>query len=320
MRPAKLPPLHASASRGLLLLLCLFVLGLFALVSADRTLPHVARGAMPEKVANGAVPPITYPIRAAETKDAVLMQAALDRIGFDLDAVAGGYMSVPQVQVAALPPDIERLASSDARKTLFLRLLLPIILTVNDHIGADRQKLLALHRKMAAGGHLSADEVQWILDQADIYDEPGADIDALLKKIDVVPPSLALAQAIEESGWGTSRIARQGNALFGQFGQDAEGEWDYRSFATLNEAVAAYAHNLNTHPAYREFRQVRAKMRGTGGDIDAWNLAATLHRYSERGEDYVQSLRAIMRINELGAFDSARLNQHRVAMVMASVQ
>ncbi len=173
--------------------------------------------------------------------------------------------------------------------------------------------------KMAGGTPLSADEVQWVLALADAYDQPDAEIDALLKKVDVVPPSMALAQAIEESGWGTSRIARQNNAVFGQFGQVASGDWDYRNFASLTEAVASYARNLNTHRAYREFRQARARMRAHDGELDAWELASSLHRYSERGDDYVQSLRSIMRDNRLEAFDTARLNRRRVATIVASL-
>lgn len=308
---------HAGASLGLLILLGFCVMGLFTMVWADHGFPH-ARGQIPPSLVNGTVPPITFAITGNESKDAVLLQAALDRMGFDLEAVAHGYMSVPLVLVSSLPSDLEHLDAQDGRKTLFLRLLLPIVLHVNDQIGADRNRLKALHAKMAAGNSLDADEVQWILALADTYDQADGDIDALLKKIDVVPPSLALAQAIEESGWGTSRIARQSNALFGQFGQDKVGDWDYRNFANLTEAVTSYAHNLNTHRAYKEFRQARAVMRSHGGDLEAWNLATTLHRYSERGDDYVQSLRVIMQTNELEAYDSARLNIRRIATVVAS--
>jgi Bax protein len=260
---------------------------------------------------------VTLTIRHAETRSAPLLQAAFDRIGFDLDAVSQGYISVPRVLLASLPPDLDRLEGMDARKTLFVRALLPVILYVNDQIGADRQMLLGIHSKLTRGDTLSAEEVQWVLSLSDAYEQPDADVDALLKKVDVIPPSLALAQAVEESGWGTSRIAREQNALFGQFGQGASGDWDYRIFVSLTDAVASYAHNLNTHRAYREFRQVRAAMRSKQRDIDSAELAGTLHRYSERGDEYVISLRSIMRVNALEAFDSARLNLRSVATIMA---
>lgn len=303
---------------GLLILLGIFVLALFLVVGGVLTPASLARGPMPVTVANGAVPPAVIPIKSAETKDAQLMLAALDRIGFDLDAVAKGYISVPRLLIASLPPDLDRLDAMDARKTLFLRLMLPVILAVNEQIGADRQHLLQIKTQLVAGVRMSADDVQWVLSLADIYDQPDADVDALLRKVDVIPPSVALAQAIVESGWGTSRIARHQNSLFGQFGQAASGDWDYKSFVSLNDAVASYMRNLNTHRAYREFRQSRAKMRQSVGEIDGWELATALRSYSERGDDYVRDIHSIMRDNSLESFDFARLNTRRTAAVVAS--
>ncbi len=303
---------------GMLALLGCLVLGLFLVAGGILAPIHPARSHIPAVAANGDVPPVIVPIRPAETKDAQLMLAALDRIGFDLEAVQKGYISVPRLVVSSLPPDLERLDAMDARKNLFLRLMLPVVLAANEQIGADRQHLLQIKAQLVSGVQMSADDVQWVLQMSDIYDQPDADVDALLKKVDVVPPSVALAQAIEESGWGTSRIARSQNALFGQFGQAASGDWDYKSFASLQEAVSSYMRNLNTHRAYKEFRVSRAKMRATKGEIDGWELAGTLHRYSERGDDYVRGLHGIMRDNELEAFDFARLNARRIAAIVAS--
>jgi len=302
----------------MLVLLGAFVLGLFLVAGGILAPVRQAKGVMPAVTANGELPPVIVPIKPAETKDAVLMLAALDRIGFDLDAVQKGYISVPRLIVSSLPPDIERLDAMDGRKNLFLRLMLPAVLAANEQIGADRQHLLQIKNQLVSGVQMSSNDVQWVLQMADAYDQPDADVDALLKKVDVVPPSLALAQAIEESGWGTSRIARSQNSLFGQFGQGDSGEWDYKSFASLQEAVASYMRNLNTHRAYKEFRVTRAKMRATKGEIDGWELAGTLHRYSERGDDYVRGLHVIMRDNELEAFDFARLNTRRIAAIVAS--
>ena len=305
---------------GLLVLLGCFVLGLFLVAGGILAPVRPARGPVPAgaAAANGDLPPVIVAIKPAEARDAQLMLAALDRIGFDLDAVQKGYISVPRLVLANLPPDLERLDASDARKTLFLRIMLPAVLAANERIGADRQHLLKIKGDLVSGVQMSAADVQWVLQMGDAYDQTDADVDALLKKVDVVPPSLALAQAIEESGWGTSRIARAQNSLFGQFGQDASGEWDYKGFASLQEAVASYMHNLNTHRAYKEFRQIRARMRATAGEIDGMELSATLHRYSERGDDYVHNLRSIMRDNGLEAFDFARLNARRIAAIVAS--
>ncbi len=303
---------------GMLVLLGCFVLGLFLVAGGVLAPVRPAAGHIPASAANGDLPPVIIPIKTAETRDAQLMVAALDRIGFDLEAVQKGYISVPRLVLASLPPDLERLDASDARKTLFLRIMLPTVLAANEQIGNDRQHLLKIKNDLVSGVQMSAADVQWVLQMGDAYDQPDADVDALLRKVDVVPPSLALAQAIEESGWGTSRIARSQNSLFGQFGQDDAGQWDYKGFASLQEAVASYMRNLNTHRAYKEFRLSRAKMRSTKGEIDGWELAQTLHRYSERGDDYVKGLRTIMRDNELESFDFARLNTRRIAAIVAS--
>jgi Bax protein len=106
--------------------------------------------------------------------------------------------------------------------------------------------------------------------------------------------------------------------MFGQFGEDPLGAWDYRSFSSLTAAVQAYAKNLNTHRAYREFRQARAKMREKGGSLDAFALASTLFRYSERGPLYVKNLRWIIRDNDLRAYDSAHLDDDAKSAVIAS--
>jgi len=310
---------RTSLRDGLLLaFLASVTVGMIALVSSGHSLPHLSSQQTQVSMAHGSLPPATYAIRLSETRNAGQLQAAFDRIGFDLDSVAAGYISVPRVLLASLPDDLDSIDAPDARKALFLRSLLPVVLEVNDQIGRDRARLLDIRRQVNAGQSLSADDVRWVMALADSYDEPDANLDALVRKVDVIPPSLTLAQAIEESGWGTSRIARQQNALFGQFGQDESGQWDYRDFSTLTEAVEAYAHNLNTHRAYKEYRQSRAQMRKSRGELDAFNLASTLHRYSERGDDYVQTLRSIMRANGLEAFDGARLNVRSVATIVAS--
>lgn len=301
-----------------LALLASFTVGLIALVSSGHALPHLASQQTQVSVAHGALPPATFTIRLSETRNAGQLQAAFDRIGFDLDSVAAGYISVPRLLLASLPADLDSIDAPDARKGLFLRTLLPVVLEVNARIGRDRSRLIDIRRQVNAGQSLSAEDVQWVMSLADAYDEPDANLDNLVRKVDVIPPSITLAQAIEESGWGTSRLARSQNALFGQFGQDETGQWDYKDFTTLTEAVDSYAHNLNTHRAYKEFRQARAQMRKSRGELDSSTLAGTLHRYSERGDDYVQAIRSIMRANGLEAFDGARLNTRSVATIVAS--
>ncbi len=284
-------------------------------VPREASAPHPAGAALPPEANYPASAPNPPPVDQLHWWT---LREAFDRIGFDLDSVAAGSAPVPRVTLVMLPGDLDGIGDLDARKDLFLRAFLPVVLTVNERIVEDRRRLIALRDKIAAGETLLGGEVQWLLALADIYDQPDMDFDALLKKVDAIPPSLALAQAIEESGWGTSRIAKDQNAMFGQFGEDPLGAWDYRSFPSLTAAVESYARNLNTHRAYREFRQARATMRSHGGSMDAWALAATLFRYSERGPLYVKNLRWIIRDNDLRAFDSAHLNAGDRVAVIAS--
>ena len=246
------------------------------------------------------------------------LREAFDRIGFDLESVASGSARVPRVMLVTLPNDLDGIGDPDARKDLFLRAFLPVVLAVNERILEDRARLEDVHTRIVKGGTLTGGDVQWLLSLADRYDQPDIDLDALMHKVDVIPPSLALAQAIEESGWGTSRIAKGQNAMFGQFGEDPLGAWDYRAFDSLSAAVESYARNLNTHRAYREFRQARARMRDRGDPMDAFALAATLFRYSERGPLYVKNLRFIIRDNDLRAYDSAHLDESEMVAVIAS--
>ena len=151
--------------------------------------------------------------------------------------------------------------------------------------------------------------------------EPGDAAD-LLSRIDVVPPSLALAQAAQESGWGTSRFARNANALYGQrsWGSDADGlkpakakrqDFRVRAFPDLLSAVRSYMHNLNSHRAYAELRQRRAQARALGAPLNALDLVGGLKSYSEEGKAYVRALSALIEGNELQSLDGARLRSRR---------
>ncbi len=292
-----------------------------ALVATHLPAPRIVAPSLAPS-ATASLPPELAPAQpAAPSVEALHWQTlreAFDRIGFDLDAVAAGSMPVPRVMLVTLPLDIEGISDLDARKDLFLRAFLPIVLTVDERIAQQRVRLVSLRDKMAAGVTLADDEVTWLLALGDTYDQPDCDVEALLRKVDVIPPSIALAQAIQESGWGTSRIAKDQNAMFGQFGTDDLGEWDYRAYTSLTAAVESYARNLNTNRAYKEFRMARARMRQKGDSVDAWTLAATLFRYSERRADYVHSLRWIIRDNGLRAFDSAQLGGISSIAVIAS--
>ncbi len=303
---------------GIIVAVAALTAGGFSLKAAHHSeeMPASIGAAMPQVAYTPA--PSSVDLPAVDSLHWQTLRETFDRIGFDLDSVASGTASVPRVLLVNLPNDLSGIGDPDARKNLFLRAFLPVVLQVNEHIIEDRTRLQGLQTKIAAGGTLSGSEVQYLLLLSDQYDQPDSDLDALMKKVDVIPTSLALAQAIEESGWGTSRIAKGQNAMFGQFAEDPLGAWDYRAFNSLTAAVESYARNLNTHRAYREFRQTRAKMRDKGGNLDAFALASTLFRYSERGPGYVKNLRGIIRDNDLKAFDTAHLDNGEKIAVIAS--
>jgi Bax protein len=212
--------------------------------------------------------------------------------------------AVPPIRIERVPDD---LGSKDGnlRKSLFITAILPVVLAVNQRVFAEREQLLYLHDKLAASPlGLSPIERLWLEDLADRYDTPVDRIDELLRRVDIVPPSMAIAQGGVESGWGTSAAARSSNALFGQI----KGVGALQPFTNIGEATEAYITNLNTHPAYAGFRAERAALRERGDALDGYQLIGTLLRYSELGQGYVRFVRQIMRENELGDFDRARLS------------
>ena len=218
--------------------------------------------------------------------------------------------SVPRVVLAQLPSDIHTLQSLDQRRELFIATLLPILLTANERIEAQRGRLQDLVQRAEAGESLGEGDQAWLADLARQFKIERSDFDELLLRVDIIPPSLALAQAAIESGWGSSIGARQMHSPFGHMTnvvrEGADGP-DIRRFATLSEAVNAYIDNLNTNRAYARFRATRAGMRRNGGELDVDTLLGHLVRYSERGADYIRGVRTLIRANDLRALDGARL-------------
>jgi Bax protein len=240
------------------------------------------------------------------------------------DEVQSGGTPVPRLRMARLPHDLADVSEIPRRKAIFFKAVLPLVLQANERIAADRERLWALRHRARMGGHILAQDRIWLMAQAERYGTEPADFDELLTRMDVVPPSLALAQSAEESGWGTSRFVREGNALFGQYTTASEGhlvptrrpddaDFRVRAFANLLESVQAYMHNLNTHPAYARLRASRAAMRRMGAPLDGAALAPHLDRYSERGPAYVRSVLSIIEANGLDTLDQARLASDRRA-------
>lgn len=239
------------------------------------------------------------------------------QISFELEKVADGQHPVPRLFVTRLPSDLTAMREVSERKDVFFKSMLPLVLKVNEDLRAERSRLWTLHSQQRLGEKLDAIDRLWLHVMAERYKVKRGDIDALLDRVDVVPTSLVMAQAAEESGWGTSRFTREGNALFGQWTWDGKGieplrrddgkTHKIRAFDSLLDSVQAYANNLNTHRAYRKLRHARATMRSTGDVVDGYTLAGYLTSYSERGPAYVATLRTIMSVNDLDRFDGAKL-------------
>ena len=241
-----------------------------------------------------------------------------NQIGYRLENVRW-YHEVPRVFLTTLPKDLPKLREPAERKNVFIMMMLPLVLHTNELILQTRTKLRTLLLAKSSGKTLTAKDQRFLESVASKYGLETSNIEKLIKRVDIIPPSLALAQSAEESGWGTSRFAREGNALFGQRTWHSatglvpkkreEGKtFKVRAFDHLLDGVKAYAHNLNINLFYKDFRKKRAAMReSNNGTIDGVKLAATLLHYSERGPEYIKTIQKIIRINNLSVFDEARL-------------
>ena len=285
--------------------------------------------AAPEAAADVVLPPrrtraeVVASLPAAERASvapptAAALSTRLAPLAYDLAAVRETAGRVPRFYLDSLPRDLARMSSIQARKTLFIKIVLPVVLRVNEELEAARLRAEWLLDRLARPGAIAPADRRWLEEIAERCDIDPFDRQALLSRLDVVPPSLAIAQAAEETGWGTSRFAREGNALFGMYTyraalgmlpkrRDAHRRHRVRSFPSLLEAGSAYARNLNCHPAYAEFRQARAALRAAGAPMSGYDLAGELTRYSERGAAYIRTIRRIIRQNSLDDFDRAHL-------------
>ncbi len=272
------------------------------------------------------------PLRGSQTErlTARRLAGAFERLDYSVDAVKASNAEVPRLLLASMPADMHEVPQTDRRKALFLGSVLPLVLEVNRAIEEDRARLLSIRDRRRTGQKVPAHDRLWLAAKAEQFGLSEDDgIATLLRRIDVVPPSLALAQAAVESGWGTSRFAREGNALFGQWTwsdsdkglvpHHRENGKTHRIkvFDHLIESVAAYMVNLNTHRAYRAFRDKRATLRHTGKTLDGHVLAGTLTRYSELGDDYVRTLRTVITVNGLRDLDDAELRGPMVTAALA---
>lgn len=214
-------------------------------------------------------------------------------------------------------PDFSAYTNTDEKKAAFFDFLFPRIVLANSRILLEREYLELL----AAKPELSAKEKRWLADEAErLRIDPAPAGNALIaklkKRLDVIPPSLIMAQAANESAWGTSRFAVEGNNLFGQWcftdgcglvpqSRAAGAQHEVAAFTTPYRSVRAYIENLNRHPSYKTLRDIRQAERKQQKALSGKELAAGLINYSERGQEYIGEITAMIRHNNLTDYDTA---------------
>ena len=220
---------------------------------------------------------------------------------------------VKPIALDSFPLEIKMIENTKKRKDFFIQIVLPLILQENNNIRLDRKRLFSIINK----SNNTELEKKWLKKKYKQYGIPSRDLSILKIRMDEVPVSLALAQAAKETGWGTSRFAQEGNALFGQWTWSGEGlkpkEADesqghkVMKFNVLQASVRAYQRNLNTHKTYKEFRLARAQLRDAGKPLDSIILSRYLDEYAETGQQYVKIIQKIIEQNDLKDFDNAKL-------------
>jgi len=244
--------------------------------------------------------------------DASTIKQLYEDTGYKLDDVRKNKLVKP-IALDSFPREIKMIENTKKRKELFLQIVLPLILQENNNIRLDRKRLFSIINK----SNNTNLEKKWLDKKYKQYGIPSKDLSTLKVRMDEIPVSLALAQAAKETGWGTSRFAQEGNALFGQWTWSGEGLKPKDSdkneghkvmkFNILQASVRAYQRNLNTHKTYREFRLARAQLRDEGKELDSIILSKYLDEYAETGKEYVKILKKIIEQNNLKDFDKAKL-------------
>jgi Bax protein len=220
----------------------------------------------------------------------------------------------PTSQVSTLP-DFAAYQDVQTKKQKFFKYLIPKVRHANDKIRADRSLLLIIREDLVTGGTLDADDLVFISRLQKRYrirseENPVIVVRKLLSRVDIVPASLVLAQAANESGWGTSRFAREANNLFGVWcfspgcgltpkSRDAGLIHEVASYPSVQKSVEAYIRTINTHAAYQQLREIRAGSRRQADQFNGLALAEGLLKYSARGLDYVREIQQLIRVNDL---------------------
>ena len=233
-------------------------------------------------------------------------------VDYDLQRVRNEKLVKP-IYFTQFPRDLDNLQSVQLKKETFIKIVLPLIVAENEKILDDRKKLKILSEKKFT----SDVEKQWLRQKLLEYKVKKSDLEKLMVRMDVIPVSIALAQAAKESGWGTSRFALEGNAIFGQWTWDGQGIAPLKrdndknhkilKFPILRASVKAYKNNLNTHKSYSKFREKRKQLRDKKKTIAGLDLTDTLKSYAQTGSEYTKILNQIIMQNRLSDFEPVKL-------------
>jgi Bax protein len=234
---------------------------------------------------------------------------------YDLDNVRNKKIVKP-IYFTRLPKDLDKIRSSSQKKETFLQILLPLVVAENEKIKKDRTYLLKILKE-----NQTAKNISWINKKHKEYKVTDKNIDELIEKIDIIPNSIALAQAAKESGWGTSRFALEGNAIFGQWtwngvgmaplDKDEDQKHKILKFPLLRASVKAYITNLNTHGGYKSFRKKRLELRANNKILSGLDLIHELENYAQTGKEYTKVLEKIIKQNDLDEFETVTIDDFK---------
>ena len=257
-----------------------------------------------------------YTLDNSETESVYLSAASIKRLfketEYNLNDVRKKKLVKP-VALTLLPSELKMMVNTKKRKEFFIQIVLPLIIKENNIIKKDRRTLFDIINK----SNNTNLELSWLEKKYKQYGIKSKDLSSLKIRMDEIPVSLAIAQAAKETGWGTSRFAQEGNALFGQWTWSGEGlkpkgakegeNHKVMKFNILQASVRAYQRNLNTHSTYKNFRKARAEFRDSKKPLDSIELSKYLNKYAETGNQYVEILQKIIMQNKLQDFDDAKL-------------
>ena len=234
---------------------------------------------------------------------------------YDLDHVRN-KKKVKPIYFTRLPKDLDTIKSVKEKKETFLQILLPLVVAENAKIKEDREYLLKIIKRNS-----SEKNKKWLNKKYKAYKVADRNITELIEKIDIIPTSIALAQAAKESGWGTSRFALEGNAIYGQWTWNGDGieplektknqNHKILKFPLLRASVKAYIANLNTHRGYKRFRVKRAELRKKNKKLAGLELIHELDNYAQTGKEYTRILEQIIKQNDLDELETVIIDDFK---------